>query len=60
MFDLSAPELLIFLVIVVVVFGPGRPAKTMGEIGKVISSFKNSISSEEKPVSVSETRATTK
>jgi len=45
---LGAPELLIILVIVVLLFGPGRLAKTMGEIGKGINSFKNSISSEER------------
>jgi sec-independent protein translocase protein TatA len=52
---LGAPELLIILVIVVLLFGPGRLAKTMGEIGKGINSFKNSISSEEDLDSVSET-----
>ena len=60
MFDLSAPELLIILVIVVLLFGPGRLSKTMGEIGKGISAFKNSISSEEKSDSVSETSTTPK
>ena len=52
---LGAPELLIILVIVVLLFGPGRLAKTMGEIGKGINSFKNSISSEEKSDPESET-----
>lgn len=49
MFDIGAPELLIVLVIVVLLFGPGRIAKTMGEIGKGFRSFKDSLSSEEKP-----------
>ena len=54
MFDIGTPELLIVLVIVVIVFGPGRLAKTMGEIAKGIRSFRDSISSEEKSDSVSE------
>ena len=60
MFDIGAPELLIVLVIVVLVFGPGRIAKTMGEIGKGISSFKNSISPEEESAPVSQTDSASK
>lgn len=46
MFDIGVPELLIMLVIIVLLFGPGRLAKTMGEIGKGIRSFRDSVSSE--------------
>jgi len=54
MFDIGIPELLIVLVIVVLLFGPGRLAKTMGEIGRGIHSFRESFSSEEKSDSVSD------
>ena len=48
------PELLIVLVIILLIFGPGRIAKTMGEIGKGIRSFRDTFSSEEKSDSVSD------
>lgn len=55
MFDIGTPELLIVLVIVVLVFGPGRLAKVMGEFAKGIRSFRDSLSSDEKSDSVSDT-----
>jgi sec-independent protein translocase protein TatA len=56
MLDIGMPELLIVLVIIVLIFGPGRLAKTMGELGKGIRSFRDSFgSSEEKSSSVSDT-----
>ena len=57
MFDIGAPELLIVLVIVVLVFGPGRLAKTFGEIGQGIRSLKDSFSSDEKNEAASETNS---
>ena len=60
MFDIGIPELLIVLVSVVLVFGPGRLAKAMGEIGKGIRSFRDSFASEEKHDSVSGANTTPK
>ena len=57
MLDIGMPELLIVLVIIVLIFGPGRLAKTMGELGKGIRSFRESFNStEEKSSSVSDTK----
>jgi sec-independent protein translocase protein TatA len=41
--DFGLPELLIILVIIVIVFGPGRIGKVAGELGKGIRSFKNGL-----------------
>ena len=44
------------LVLVVLIFGPGRLSKTMSELGKGIRSFRDTFSSDEdKPDSVSDT-----
>ena len=45
MIDIGMPELLILLVIIVLIFGPGRLAKTMAEMGKGIRTFRDSFSS---------------
>ena len=45
-FRLGAPELIIVLIIVLLLFGPGRIAKIAGELGKGIRSFKDGIGSE--------------
>jgi sec-independent protein translocase protein TatA len=54
MFDMGIPELLIILIVVLLLFGPGRIAKTMSELGKGIQSFRESFSSEDKTDSVSD------
>ena len=55
MLDVGWPELLIVLVVVVLIFGPGRLAKTMGELAKGIRSFRDSVTAEDESDSVSET-----
>jgi sec-independent protein translocase protein TatA len=60
MFDVGPTELIIVLVIVILLFGPGRLSKIMGELGHGIRSFKDSFSSEEKTDSVSDTNTTPK
>lgn len=42
--DIGAPELLIVLVIVVLLFGPGRIGQVAGEIGKGIRNFREGMS----------------
>lgn len=41
--DFGLPELIIILVIVVLLFGPGRLGKIAGELGKGIRSFREGI-----------------
>ena len=60
MFDIGAPELLIVLVVVVLLFGPGRLARTMSEIGKGLRAFKESVSSEDTPDSPTDVEVTSK
>ncbi len=42
--DIGIPELLIVLVIVVLLFGPGRIGKIAGELGKGIRNFRDGLS----------------
>jgi sec-independent protein translocase protein TatA len=42
--DFGLPELLIILVIIIVLFGPGRIGKVAGELGKGIRSFRDGLS----------------
>lgn len=41
--DIGIPELLIVLVVVLLLFGPGRIAKTAGELGKGIRAFREGV-----------------
>ena len=42
--DFGFPELVIVLLIVLLLFGPGRIGKVAGEIGKGIRSFRDGLS----------------
>ncbi len=42
--DIGVPELLIILVVVLLLFGPGRIARTAGELGKGIRAFRDGLS----------------
>ncbi len=45
--DIGVPELLIILVVVLLLFGPGRIAKTAGELGKGIRAFRDGLSAKD-------------
>ncbi len=47
--DIGVPELLIILVVVLLLFGPGRISKTAGELGKGIRSFREGLTSKDEP-----------
>ncbi len=46
--DIGVPELLIILLIVIVLFGPGRFGKILGELGSGLRSFKENLNSDKK------------
>lgn len=46
--EIGVPELLIVLVIVIVLFGPGRFGKILGELGSGIRAFKDNLDPSEK------------
>jgi sec-independent protein translocase protein TatA len=45
--DFGLPELLIILVIIIILFGPGRIGKVAGELGKGIRSFRDGLGGKE-------------
>lgn len=45
--DFGLPEMLIILVIIVILFGPGRIGKVAGELGKGIRSFREGLTGKE-------------
>ncbi len=47
--DIGGPERLIVLVVVLLLFGPGRISKTAGELGKGIRSFREGLNSKDEP-----------
>lgn len=55
MVRLGPAELIIILVIVIILFGPGRLGNVMGELGKGLRSFKDALSGEKDQASRPET-----
>jgi sec-independent protein translocase protein TatA len=51
--DIGLPELLIVLVVVLILFGPGRIGKTAGELGKGIRAFKDGLTGKDEQKSES-------
>ncbi len=47
MFRLGGAEWIIILIIIILVFGPGRIGKVAGELGRSIKSFREGLSGEE-------------
>jgi sec-independent protein translocase protein TatA len=47
-FDIGPGELIIILVIIIVLFGPGRISKLAGELGQAIREFRKGLTDEDK------------
>ncbi len=47
--DLGAPELIIILIIILLLFGPGRIGKVAGELGKGIRNFREGLGGKDEP-----------
>jgi sec-independent protein translocase protein TatA len=47
--DIGVPELIIILVVVLLIFGPGRIAKIAGELGSSIRHFRQGFESPAEP-----------
>jgi len=52
--DIGAPELLIILAIVIVVFGVGRIGKLGGELGSALREFRKGLGSDDKAAAAAE------
>jgi sec-independent protein translocase protein TatA len=57
MHGFGLPELLITLLIVLLLFGPGRLAKAMGKLGKELGAFRNGVTDEMKESSAPDTKS---
>lgn len=46
-FGLGPVELIVILVIILVLFGPGRLSKTLGELGSGLKNFRDSLNNKD-------------